>query len=391
MKRKLLLLASGLSLFTAIKSQTLPKPDHVIILMMENNGYGDIIGSANAPYMNSLANDPANAVFTQSYSLIHPSQPNYLMLYSGSNHGVFDDNAVPNTPMTSPNLGASLIAKGYTFKGYSEDLPGAGSLTLYSGSYGRKHTPWTNWQGTGANQIPASVNEPYSSFPSAYNTLPTVSFLIPNMDHDMHNPTTDANQAVRNGDTWLSNNIGNLVSWAKSSNSLLIITFDEDRGEMVNGASNTSNRITTIFIGGIVQGGSYSQHIDHYSVLRTIEDMYGLPYAGSSSGATPITYCWKTNNTTGIGTNTALSEHGVNIWPNPAIQDINIAIGSSTYKSAKLSVYDITGRLVKESKIDLHPGINESKVDAINFSSGVYIFKLEGDNLDFTRKIVVEK
>src|SRR5688572_16167312 len=157
MNAKLMLAAvclSSVSLF----AQQVPRPDHVVIVILENKGFTDIIGNSNAPFINSLANDPTNAVFTQSYGLTHPSQPNYIMLFSGNNQGVTTNNNVPNTPLSTCNLGASLLSAGYSFKGYSEDLPSAGSLVYYYANYARKHAPWTNWQGTGTNQIPSSAN-----------------------------------------------------------------------------------------------------------------------------------------------------------------------------------------------------------------------------------------
>ena len=63
-----------------------PRPDHVVIVIEENHSYGEIIGSSFAPYINSLAT--RGALFTQSYAITHPSQPNYLDLFSGSNQGV---------------------------------------------------------------------------------------------------------------------------------------------------------------------------------------------------------------------------------------------------------------------------------------------------------------
>ena len=62
-----------------------PRPDHVVIVIEENHSYSEIIGSSAAPYINSLA--AQGALFTQSHATTHPSQPNYLHLFSGSNQG----------------------------------------------------------------------------------------------------------------------------------------------------------------------------------------------------------------------------------------------------------------------------------------------------------------
>jgi titin len=116
-------------------------------------------------------------------------------------------------------------------------------------------------------------------FPSDFTQLPTVSIVVPNLYDDMHSGT------IQQGDTWLQNNLGAYAQWAMTHNSLLIVTFDED-----NDTSN--NHIPTLFVGQVVQPGAYSEQINHFNVLRTIEDMYGLPYAGASATATPITDIW---------------------------------------------------------------------------------------------------
>jgi acid phosphatase len=256
-----------------------PTPAHVVVVMEENHGFSEIIGSPDAPYINSLASDKHAALFTQSFALTHPSQPNYLLLFSGSNQGVTDDSQP--TTFTTPNLASELLAKHKTFAGYSEDLPSVGFTGATSGvhGYAAKHSPWTNWQGTGPNQLPATVNQPFTAFPTEFKKLPTVSFVTPNLQHDMHDGT------VAEGDAWLQQNLNAYVQWAKKHNSLLILTTDED-----DHLSN--NQITTLFIGAGVKHGQYSESINHFSVLRTIEAMYHLPALGGAASVSPITDVW---------------------------------------------------------------------------------------------------
>jgi len=248
-----------------------PVPDHVVIVMEENHGYSEIIGSASAPYINSLAD--SGALFTKSYAITHPSQPNYLDLFSGSNQGVTDDSC-PHT-FTTRNEERGLRAVGLTFKGYSEGLPGKGSEVCTSGEYARKHVPWTNF-----TNDPAKTNLPFTRFPTNYAKLPTVSWVIPDLRDDMHDGS------IAQGDTWLENNLSAYVTWAMSNNSLLIVTWDEDDG-------SENNRVATIFVGPMVKSGQYSENINHYTVLRTIEAMYGLKPVGGSRGIKPITDVWQ--------------------------------------------------------------------------------------------------
>lgn len=245
----------------------LPRPDHVVVVMMENHAYSSIIGDPSAAYLNSLAAQGAS--FTRSYAVTHPSEPNYLALFSGSTLGLGDDSC-PHT-YTGANLASELIAAGLSFAGYAESMPGDGFTGCTSGEYARKHNPWVDF-----TNVPASDNLTFADFPSNYAELPTVSFVVPNLMDDMHDGT------VAQGDAWLKANINGYAQWAKTHNSELIITWDED--------DNTSaNQIPTIIVGADIRPGTYSEYIDHYNVLRTVEGFYGLPDLGLSAKAAPIT------------------------------------------------------------------------------------------------------
>lgn len=259
---------------------TMPTPDHVVIVIMENHGRKQVIGNSDAPYINALAKDDFTANFVQSYAVTHPSQPNYIILYSGKSQGVTDDDVPYNYPFTTPNLGRQLLNNGKTFITYSEDLPYMGYDGEASDAYRRKHNPAANWIGTGKNQLPVTINQPFSAFPADYSQLPTVSYVIPNQDNDMHDGS------ISEGDNWLQVNMDDYIQWAKANNSLFILTFDEDDDD-------ENNHIVTLFTGSMVARGKYTQRINHYKVLRTIEDMYRLPYIGNAKNVTTIDYCWK--------------------------------------------------------------------------------------------------
>src|SRR4051812_21353547 len=170
----------------------LPRPDHVVVVVEENPAYGQVVGSAAAPYINSLAAQGAS--LTDYHGVTHPSQPNYLALFSGSTQGV-TDNATP-PPLSAPNLGGELIAAGETFVGYSQSLPSAGFTGDSSGAYRRKHNPWADF-----TDVPAAANQPFASFPADFSQLPTVAFVVPDQDHDMHDGT------VAQADAWLEANL----------------------------------------------------------------------------------------------------------------------------------------------------------------------------------------
>jgi acid phosphatase len=149
--------------------------------------------------------------------------------------------------------------------------------------------------------VETSSNLRFSDFPSDYSKLPTVAFVIPNLNNDMHNGRPDA--SVPAGDAWLKQNLDGYYQWAKTHNSLLIVTFDENDDQVgyagltnpfvsVNPAYpanynqfrfDLQNRIVTIFAGAHIKPGTYTEGrgITHVNILRTIEAMYGLPKSGA--------------------------------------------------------------------------------------------------------------
>jgi len=280
----------GPAVVPASAAAGVPRPDHVVIAVFENKKANSVFGSSQAPYINSLAN--AGAKFTQSYAIEHPSEPNYLDLFSGSNQGVTDDSC-PHTFSTA-NEGAQLIAAGLSFTGYSEDLPSAGSTVCTSGNYARKHNPWVNF-----SNVPAASNQPFSAFPTDFTQLPTVSWVVPNLCNDMHDCT------IATGDAWLQTHLDAYAQWAKTHNSLFIVTFDEDDG-------SGNNNVATLFYGQPVKTGTYTEHVDHFTMLRTLEDAYGLPYAGAAATSTPITDCWTTSPNPVVVTNPGSQSSPVN-------------------------------------------------------------------------------
>ncbi len=248
----------------------LPRPDHIVIVIEENKSFSQIIGNKDAPYINELAN--RGVLFTQSYGITHPSQPNYLALFSGTTRGI-SSNTCP-LELSGPNLASALMEKGYSFVSYAESMPEAGYEGCIYGAYMRKHNPVANWKELTA------LNQPFSTFPADYSQLPTVSFVVPDQRNDMHDGS------IAQGDAWLKKNIEPYAQWAMAHNSLLIVTWDED-----NGSEN--NRIATIFVGPMVKPGKSAQHISHYNLLRTVGEMFGLPLVNESAHVQQIGRVWK--------------------------------------------------------------------------------------------------
>lgn len=319
---------------------------HVVIVVLENHGYSEIIGSASAPYINNTLVQ-GGVLINNAYGEQHPSQPNYFWLFSGSNQGITYDHGywLPNAPgpvFDTPNLYTALeSALGEQvpdfFGGYVDsgtDTP----ITDYYGwtdNYANRHVPWLGFKNIN-NGNPAAITMDFGSqFPKGpdYSSLPLVSFVIPGLNHDMHDsdnygtgvsdPATSA-MAISNGDSWLKANIDGYAQWAKENNSLLIITFDEDstsdwvtpvewggngigtnphgmtapnlgfnagsgneNSPAENNGESGPNQIAMIFYGANLSSTGpvtlAGAGVNNINLLRTIESFYQLPKSGAQT------------------------------------------------------------------------------------------------------------
>lgn len=254
----------------ALAAETLPRPDHIVIVVEENRSFAQIIGNRDAPYLNALAQ--RGALFTNSFGITHPSQPNYLALFSGTTRGI-SSNSCP-LELSGENLGNVLLAKGLSFVSYSESMPEVGYEGCVYGAYRRKHNPAANWKEL------AAFNQPFTAFPQDFTQLPAVSLVMPDQRNDMHDGSIDQ------GDAWLAQHLDAYAQWATAHNSLLIVTWDEDDG-------SEGNRIATVFVGAMVKPGKSVQRINHYTLLRMLSEMYGLPYLGESAKEKAISGVWR--------------------------------------------------------------------------------------------------
>jgi hypothetical protein len=267
-----LALAFALSAFgVGAQAAALPRPEHVIVVIEENHTLAQIVASGDAPYLAAVAR--SGALFTHAYGVMHPSQPNYLALLAGLTNTNGDRCPAIGVPADAPNLASELLAAHLTFAAYSEALPKAGFMGCSAGTYAQKHAPWTHF----AN-IPQQLHRPLDDLTS-FDHLPTVTFIVPDVDDDMHDGT------VQEGDEWASAHLTPLLKWAATHDTLVVFTWDE--------GYDAVNSIPTMFVGPMIRAGRYTQRINHYNVLRTLEDLYGLTPTGKAATAAPIDDIWK--------------------------------------------------------------------------------------------------
>ncbi len=256
---------------------------HVFVVLMENHSYSQVWNTSSSPYITQLGNAYARA--TNYYAITHPSLPNYLDLYGGSNYGITTDCEPSSTcHVSAVSLADNLEAKGLTWRGYMESMPSPCYLTT-SGTYAPKHNPFVYFDAIRTNTTRCDSHDvPYSDLSSdlaSASTTPNYAFITPNLCNDMHDCS------VSTGDTWLSNNLPPILNSPACTvdKCLLILTWDEDD-------NSAGNHVLTIFAGSAAKTGGVTSSVsyNHFSLLRTVEDIFGLPTQTSNdAAASPMT------------------------------------------------------------------------------------------------------
>ena len=251
----------------------------VMWILMENHDYSSIIGSSNAPYENQIANQCGLA--SNYHGISHPSLPNYIALTSGGTQGITDDSG----PSAHPLDVNSIYHQAYpSAKGYAESMPANCNLSD-SGSYAVRHAPWAYYvNGTVGNQrtecqandVPLGTTASGALHNDVVNgALPKFSFVTPNLCNDMHDCS------VATGDAWLANFVPFVLSGSDytSGHLAVVITFDENGG-------SSGNQVYTAVISPFTAPGTVSStNYTHYSLLRTTEEILGVPLLGSAASA----------------------------------------------------------------------------------------------------------
>jgi phosphatidylinositol-3-phosphatase len=259
-------------------TSTLPVFTHIFIIVMENHEYNEIIGNSSAPYINGLAKQYALA--TQDYGVTHPSLPNYLALTAASTFGITDD--CENCFVNQTNLADQIEASGRTWRAYMESAPTPCDLTD-TGTYGMWHNPWLYYDDIRTNTTRCNAGVvPYTHFASdlASSNPPNFMWVTPNLCSDMHDCS------VSTGDTWLSNNVPQILNSAAYKNGgVLFITWDEGNTDLgcCSLAGGGGNVATLVISPLAVTGLTSTIAEDHYSFVKTVEASWGMPLLNNAS------------------------------------------------------------------------------------------------------------
>jgi hypothetical protein len=269
---------------TAGASALGPATPHLVVVVMENKEFGQVVGNANAPYINRTL-FPGGKRFRNEYAPLHPSLPNYLVLTSGRYGGCFDD-ACPRNSDRDDNLfhQMNVAAPAISWKVYAESMPSNCALSD-AGPYTVHHNPptyYTNLGPSGDGSC-ATKDVPYSQLSAdlAAGTLPQFAMVVPNVYSDMH---TDANTppcqlgaAVQNevcqGDRWLQANLPPLLSDGGRNDVTAVVVFDEGTTNLGGGG-----HILSIELGPNVTGGATDDHfLTHAGLVNALARWFGLP------------------------------------------------------------------------------------------------------------------
>jgi len=321
---------------------------HVIVIVEENKDFAQINDAELAPNFNRLAKAYGQA--TRFYGEVHPSEANYLALLAGDTFGIHDDDAFychagvkdpwcafaaqtgyPDHTVRGPHLGDQLTAKGLSWKGYFESIPEPGSLAVIAGGppspegsrltalYASKHSGFVNFESVQKDPHRADRLQGFPEFEAdlAADRLPSFALLIPNQCNEMHGlkgegvpPDCDGNNVgplIRRGDRVLGELVDKIQAspaWKAKANFAIVITFDEGSNGGREGCCGVTPDAPSNYGGGHIPTIVITNHgphgltdetpYNHYSLLRTLQDAFGVgPYLGHAAetdkGVAPMT------------------------------------------------------------------------------------------------------
>ncbi len=296
----------------------MPRYQHIFVIVEENKDYDHVVGNPDAPVLTQLAK--TYGVASQFFAETHPSEPNYVALVGGYTYGIRDDDAYYCKPgdsrracthsgrpgyvdhtIDAPSLATQFERAGLTWKEYEESLPSPGSLAVVSGFYAAKHSGFINFSSV---QNDPNRGKHIVGFDSLERDiqrgdLPSFALIVPNVCNEMHGSDSDDappdcryehfGALVHRGDAEVGTLVREIMrspAWTSQGNAAIVITFDEDDGGGTQGCCGASAADPANAGGGHIptivvtnhgpRGETDSTPYSHYSLLRTIEDAFGI-------------------------------------------------------------------------------------------------------------------
>lgn len=267
---------------------------HIIIIVLENREFGFVIGNSQMPNYNRWAGE--YTLLTQYYAITHPSLPNYIALMGGDTFGI--DRNCSDCFINAPSLPDQIEASGRTWKGYFEDMPRP-CFPTDTHIYVQKHNPFMYFDPIRLNEERCQRSVvPLTELETdlAAGSLPNFLFIVPNQCNNAH----DCGLPI--ADAWLGNWVPKLMAAldpkADTAPYLIILTWDEGQGNhsCCGLPAEAGGRVATVLISPLAKNGFQDDTpYTHYSLLKTIEAAWGLPYLGRAADENNavITAPWK--------------------------------------------------------------------------------------------------
>ena len=338
MVKRIITAAASLALVLASVATAAPDRDagvpryaHIVVIVEENKNYDQILDPATAPNIAGLAAKYGDAA--QFFGEVHPSEANYVALLGGDTFGIHDDDpfyckpgatdptcaraasepGYPDHTVNKPHLGDQLQKAGLTWKAYFENLPEPGSLayiasdpkfgdgTRKTALYASKHSGFVNFASAqhdpdraqhlvGFDRLKADLDN---------GALPNFALIVPNQCNEMHGLSGPGIPAdcqspnvaglIARGDAEIGKLVGELQAtkaWRSKGNMAIVITFDEGAGKDREGCCGVTPEAPSNYGGGHIPTIVITNHgphgladptpYNHYSLLRTIEDAFGV-------------------------------------------------------------------------------------------------------------------
>ncbi len=277
-----------------------PDFSHIIVIVFENAEFGTVIGNPGMPNYNRYA--AANTLLTQYYAITHPSLPNYIALFSGDTHGITSD--CTQCFVSGSSLPDQIEASGRTWRAYLESMPRP-CFVGDSGAYAQKHNPFIYFDPIRTNLIRCEHSiVPLTQLDAdmAAGSLPNFVYIMPNICNSAHDAPFNPACSLGNADQWLSGWISKLQAYldprAAAEPYLIVVTWDEGQGDhsCCGLPAQAGGRIATVLISPLAKSGFQdSTPYTHYSMLKTIEQAWGLAFLGHAGDMQNvlITAPWK--------------------------------------------------------------------------------------------------
>lgn len=248
---------------------------NVVIIIMENKGYSQIIDASDAPYQNQLAKNYASA--SEYYGVYPDSLPNYIAIISGYRYITDDKDPEMVAPFKNPTIVDLLQSNNLTWKGYFEDIPEK-CYTKDSGKSGyiAHHNPFVYFDIRNDDRCDNTVGLDNFFKDLSNGTVPNYSFIVPNNIHNTHDST------VAQGDKWLSTFVPKIINSTVFANTALFIVYDEGQKHDKSGFGSgpyeaKGGRLPLILVSPLAREGFVSQvQYSHYNLLSTVEKILGL-------------------------------------------------------------------------------------------------------------------